>query len=278
MLLTASRTHLTPRAFVAQHAEVFAVFDATTQDSGNVSYGGRVGDDRIFIKTAGVPDDPRPFLPHDARVALLRNAARLARDVSDPALPPLRNVVESVEGPLLIYDWVDGELVGTTRDRRGDPTSAFARFRALDARERAAALDTVFRVHVKLADRGWIASDFYDGSLIYDFARRRVYLVDLDSYRDGPFTNDMGRMFGSDRFMAPEEYALGARIDERTTVFTMGRAIIQFLPLGTEPIDRLIARACASEPDRRFQTMTQFYEAWSAAAPTFVAAPLSHPP
>ena len=50
-------------------------------------------------------------------------------------------------------------------------------------------------------------------------------MVDLDSYRDPPFANDMGRMFGSDRFMAAEEYELGARIDERTTVFTMGRTV-----------------------------------------------------
>jgi serine/threonine-protein kinase len=268
MLLTARHTDLPPHAFVSRHAEVFAVFDAATQDSGNVSYGAKAGENRFFVKTAGSPDDPRPFLRHDARVALLRNAVWLARSVSDPALPALRNVVESAEGPVLVYDWVDGELVGTTRARRTDPTSAFARFRALDPSERAAALDVVFRLHVKLAERGWIASDFYDGSLIYDFARRRMHVVDLDSYRDAPFTNDMGRMFGSDRFMAPEEYELGALIDERTTVFTMGRTVAQFLPLGTKAIEVLIARACDPDPRCRFATMAQFHEAWSAAPPT----------
>jgi serine/threonine-protein kinase len=274
MLLAAKRTDLIPPAFVSRHADVFAVFDARTQDSGNVSYGAAVGEERFFIKTAGAPDDPRPFLRHDARVALLRNTARLARSVSDPALPPLRNVVESPEGPLLVYDWVEGELVGTTRARRTDPTSAFARFRALAPREGAAALDAVFRLHVKLAQRGWIASDFYDGSLIYDFARRRISVVDLDSYRDAPFANDMGRMFGSDRFMAPEEYELGAPIDERTTVFTLGRTIAVLLPLGAETLANVIARACDSDPDRRFQTVAQFYEAWSTTAP--IPAPSFH--
>ena len=259
-------THLTPHAFVMQHTEVFAVFDAATQDSGNVSYGARVGEDRLFVKTAGSPSDRRPFLSHHDRVALLRNAARLARAVTDPALPALRNVVESAEGPLLVYDWVDGELLHTSAAGRSDPASAFARFLALDPNERAAALDVVFRLHVKLAQHGWIASDFYDGSLIYDFARRRMHVVDLDSYRDAPFTNDMGRMFGSSRFMAPEEYELGARIDERTTVFTMGRTVAQLLALGTEAIERLINRACDADPRRRYETMAQFYEAWSAAA------------
>lgn len=266
MLLTAERTNLTPHALVSQHAEVFAVFDARTQDSGNVSYGASVGGDRFFIKTAGAPDDPRPYLPHDARVALLRTAVRLARSVSDLALPALRNVIESPEGPLVVYDWVDGELVGVPRARRTDPGSSYARFRALDPNERAAALDVVFRLHVKLAERGWIASDFYDGSLIYDFERRRMSVVDLDSYREGPFTNDMGRMFGSDRFMAPEEYELGARVDERTTVFTMGRTVTQFMPSGTAALGSLIAHACDPDPRGRYQTVAEFYDAWSAAA------------
>ena len=265
MLLTAEHTDLEPHDFVARNADVFAVFDATTQDSGNVSYGARFGEERLFIKTAGSPGD-RSFLSHDARVALLRNAVRLARSVSDPALPVLRHIVESAEGPVLVYEWVDGELVGTSASRRSDPASPFARFRSLDPHERATALYAVFRVHVKLAERGWIASDFYDGSLIYDFARRQIHVVDLDSYRDAPFANDMGRMFGSDRFMAPEEYELGARIDERTTVFTMGRTVEQFLALGRPAITSLIARACDNDPRRRFQTMAEFYAAWAAAA------------
>jgi len=266
VLLTAGSTELTPHRFVTAHGTVFAVFDAATQDSGNVSYGVHLGDDYLFVKTAGLPDDPRPFLRHDTRVALLRNAARLARSVSDRSLPPLRNVVESPDGPLLVYDWVDGELIGTSAAGRADSASAFSRFLALAPRERAVALDAVFALHVRLAERGWIASDFYDGSLIYDFARREIHVVDLDSYRDTPFTNEMGRMFGSMRFMAPEEFERGALIDERTTVFTMGRTVAQFLSLGTPELVALIARACAPDPAARFQTLAEFYGAWAAAA------------
>ena len=76
----------------------------------------------------------------------------------------------------------------------------------------------------------------------------------------------MGRMFGSDRFMAPEEYELGARIDERTTVFTMGRTIAQFLSLGSVDIVGLIDRATAPDPRRRFQTVGAFYDAWAVVA------------
>ena len=39
-----------------------------------------------------------------------------------------------------------------------------------------------------------------------DFEARRLHLIDLDSYHRGPTVNEMGRMFGSTRFMAPEEF------------------------------------------------------------------------
>ena len=36
------------------------------------------------------------------------------------------------------------------------------------------------------------------------------HVVDLDHYQLGAFSNEMGRMFGSSRFMAPEEFELPA--------------------------------------------------------------------
>jgi hypothetical protein len=46
-----------PEAFLATLGEVFATFGPRTQDSGNVSYGVRVADQRYFVKTAGRIDD-----------------------------------------------------------------------------------------------------------------------------------------------------------------------------------------------------------------------------
>jgi hypothetical protein len=264
MLLATKATDTRPEAFLATLGDVFAVFGANTQDSGNVSYGLRVRGERFFVKTAGLRS-AQAFLSHDDRVTLLRNAIQLSRSLSDPTLPALRHVVESPEGPLLVYDWVDGELVGVARARRSDPASAFARFRALPGPEIATALDAVFRLHTRLEAIGWVACDFYDGSLIYDFEKRAIHVVDLDSYREGPFTNTMGRMFGSTRFMAPEEFELGARIDARTMVFVMGRTIEQLFPSRSAGVAAVAARACEADPSRRFQTVRQFHDAWNAA-------------
>jgi len=257
-LLAVRRTGLAPDAFVARHARVFRRFDA--QDSGNVSYGVEAGGARFFVKTAGSP--------HGERIARLRNAVRLRREAPDCAMPALRNVVESRAGPLLVYAWAEGEVLWTPAARRADPRSPFARFVGLPAGERVAALDAVFRLHVALAARGWVACDFYDGCLLYDFAARRMRVIDLDHYHRGPCMNATGRRFGSTRFLAPEERVKGARIDERTTVFALGRAVQQLLPPGPgvpEGVAGVAERACRPEPAARFGGVAALHRAWAAA-------------
>ena len=206
-----------PEPYIQTIGEVFARFDENTQDSGNISYGVRVDQTRYFIKTAGRPNDTQAYLEYPQRVALLRNAVRLKRQCSHTALPRLYQVIESPEGPLLVYEWLRGKLLHATSQVWNDPNSAFQRFRRLPASEILAALDVIYELHHELAQLGWIAVDFYDGCLIYDFAAQRLGVMDLDTYHQGPFINEMGRMFGSSRFMAPEEFERGAKIDQRTT-------------------------------------------------------------
>jgi serine/threonine protein kinase, bacterial len=263
-----------PDAFLNATGRIFAVFDERTQDSGNVSYGVSIGEERYFVKTAGRPEDPQPFLRHPERVSLLRNAVRLRRGCDHPSLPHLYQVIESPDGPLLIYPWVDGELLGVNRASRDDPESTFQRFRRLPVPEIARALDLVYEVHDALARSGWVAVDFYDGCMIYEFERRELHLVDLDNYRHGPSTNDKGRMFGSTRFMAPEEFERGAPIDECTNLFTMGRAAAVLLSDGTverlpfrggDALYEVVRRACCSDRSQRFASMAEFYGAWQEA-------------
>ena len=266
---------LPPLEFLRSVGTVFAEFGANTQDSGNVSYGVEVGADRFFVKTAGVPNDPLPTLDHAARVALLRNAARLSESVRHPLLPPLYRVIEAPDGPMLVYPWLDGEFLGVPREQRDDPQSSFQRFRSLPTPEILSCLTASFDLHAKLAQAGWIAGDFYDGSLLYDFASKRLWVIDLDSSRDAPFTNEVGRMFGSSRFMAPEEYEQGARIDEQTTVFVMGRTVLVFLAEGGPPaLLQVAAKACAPAREARFATMAAFFHAWQEALPAKSSVPI----
>jgi len=188
---------------------------------------------------------------------------------------PLRHVIsDSPHGPLLVYDWIEGELLGVSREERALPSSPYCRFRALPTQEIATALGTLFDLHSQLTKAGWIACDLYDGCLLYDFPNQRLHVIDLDTYRMGPFTNTMGEMFGSSRFMAPEEHLLGAVIDDRTTVFTLGRFISEFLSDGS--LDRsafrgtpaqfvAMERACRENPAERWESVEAFCRAWFGA-------------
>jgi serine/threonine protein kinase, bacterial len=267
-----------PDEYLRAVGQVFAEFGPQTQDSGNRSYGMQIAAERYFVKTAGSLSDPQPILTHAGRVALLRNAVRLHTICQHPIVPPLYQVIESPSGPLLVYPWVDGELLGVPRAKRDDPQSAFQRFRSLPAPTIYRCLDAIFDLHVQLARAGWVAVDFYDGCLIYDFVAQRVAVVDLDTYHAGPFQNDMGRMFGSTRFMAPEEFERGARIDERTTVFTMGRTALVFLSdgslaaevfRGSRALFAVVAKACHPDRAQRFDSLAAFYAVWRAAWTSF---------
>jgi hypothetical protein len=235
------------------------VFTEFRSDNGNVSFGVEAAGRRYFVKTAGDPLVAR----HEERVAELRNAARLAAQVQHRALAGLERVIESPSGPLLVYRWVDGDLLNRT-------SPAVQRFLALPVPAIEAALATIYDLHVQVVAAGWIAVDFYHGSLLYDFAVGRLSVIDLDCYREGAFDNDMGRMYGSSLFMAPEEFELGARIDERTTVFTMGRTALVFLGDGPDRFRgsaaqyAVVARACAPDPADRFATMAEFQRAWQS--------------
>ena len=263
-----------PAALIREIGQVFSVFDEHTQDLGNISYGVQVDQQRFFVKTAGNPDDPRPFVSHEDRVALLRNAIRLRRSCDHIVLPQLHNVIESSAGPLLVNSWVDGELLHADRATRNRPQSALQRFRRLPVSQILNALDPIFELHCELAQKGWIAVDFYDGCLIYDFARQDLHIIDLDMYQQAPFINEMGRMFGSSRYMAPEEFQRGAPIDERTNVFTMGRTAANLLSDGTlarsafrgsDAHYDVVRRACRASRRERFGTIAELYAAWLEA-------------
>jgi serine/threonine protein kinase len=259
-----------PTAYVEQLGTVFAKFGADTQDSGNVSYGVDVGGRRFFMKTAGDPSDTSPYLNFKERQELLRTAARLASMIEHPLLPAFHRLIESPGGPVLVYDWCGGEHLRRMSAEQEDPWTAFQRFRALPVEEILTALDQLFDLHERLTTAGWVEGDFYDGALLYDFADRRLTVIDLDSYRFGPYRNDMGRMFGASRFMAPEELSLGAPIDERTTAFVMARTALVFLSdgtleptafRGTQPQYAVLQEAVTT----RFATYAAFHHAWQTS-------------
>ena len=279
VLLTDESTHELPLDLVRREGTVLAEFGHLTQDSGNVSWLVDVGDRRLFVKTAGTgadqpPGAPEPYFDHAGRVDVLRNAVLVARSCDHPALPRLLNVVESPVGPALVYEAAEGELVRVPARERDDRASSYQRFAHLPAERLLGVFDVLIDLHVALAAAGWVAGDLYDGCLIVDFETDSLKVVDLDGYRRGPSVNDMGRMFGATRFMAPEEFELGAVIDERTTVFTLGRLVWHFATRLTEDaqdfcgpaaLAEVVQRAVLLAPSDRYDSVAAFAADWRAA-------------
>ena len=76
-------------------------------------------------------------------------------------------------------------------------------------------------------------------------------------------------MFGSKRFMAPEEFTLAATLDERTTVFNLGRTTFVYLGARSafrgSPTQLAAAmRACEAAPEGRFATVADLATACRA--------------
>ena len=272
-----SRIDHDPATYVRGCSTVLREFNHLSQDSGNVSWLVESAGQHLFVKTAGTPDPPAPGAPvpyfdHAGRVRLLRNAVDLARSCDHHALPALLNVIASPVGPALVYKAASGDPIRVPSGQRGDPASPYQRLAHLPASALFGLFDTLIDVHVALAAAGWVAGDLYDDCLIVDFRVPTLTVIDLDSYRRGPTTNDRGRMFGSSRFMAPEEFELGAQIDERTTVFTLGRIVWHFATrltedpaefCGTAGLATVIQKACEPSPADRHASVADLASAWN---------------
>ena len=264
-----------------QLGEVFATFGPPEQDSGNESWGvhssaaglrrlgvpapdlPRGAPCTLFVKSAGDPHGDFA-LPHAERARLLRRAARLLRH-AHPVLPTLHGVLEADRGPLLLLAWRSGVLLRVPAPLRGTEADPAVRLRC-DGTALRRCIDELLAVHAHLAGRGWVAGDLYDGSVLVEVATGAVTLVDVDLYRLGPTLNRAGRMFGSTRFMAPEEHVRGARVDQRTAVFNLGR-LVEHLCGGALLAERevwggLVRRATAVDPADRFADPGELYGAW----------------
>jgi serine/threonine protein kinase len=245
--------------------EVFAEF--TMQDSGCLSYGVVVDGRRLFVKAPTSAD----------AAASLRRAMAVHAAVAHPAIVPLLDTVATDAGPALVYPWVDGKVLygapAGGRAQRLEPGGPYARFRALPVAAVLAAIEAISDAHLAVAAAEFVSVDLYDGCFLYDFDAGRMWICDLDEYRPGPFTVDADRLPGSTRFMAPEEFQRGAIVDQRTTVFHLGRTGRVLLDAGdldrefrgSRAMAAVLERATQPDPSARHATVAEFVGDWRRA-------------
>lgn len=250
-------------SFLREYGRVFRVFD--DNDSGNISFGVDDGNRKTFIKLAGARTVNACNSP-DKAVAILRRAEAVNRDIAHANIVRYIGAIEYFPYFGLMFDWSEGELLRRTNEQ------AFARFRTLPLTERLAAFDTVIDAIQHVHDSGYVAVDVYDASFLYNFDSKRITICDIDVFEKKPMVNTMGRMWGSSRFMSPEESELGAVIDEITNVYTLGA--VAFLFFGDERVRTLATwdagcrqfdvahRATSDDRSVRYQSIAAFATAW----------------
>lgn len=263
--------------------EVFSVFDE--QDSGNICFGIEKEGVKQFVKYAGARTKEYSGQTEDA-IARLKNSVPIYKDLQHKHLINLLDNFEVENGYALIFDWFDGECLHShwsfpPPQKYTHPDSPFFRFKQLPIEKRLESFKSILEFHVHAEKNHYVAVDFYDGSILYDFKNNVTKICDIDFYKKKPFINTMGRLWGSSRFMSPEEFEFGAEIDERTNVFNMGA--IAFGLLGGE-LDRSILKwdaghdlyevakkAVEKDKNNRYSTVEEFFLEWEQASKHYLS-------
>ena len=279
-------------SWLSRMGRVFAVF--SQNDSGNLSFGVDTGCEKLFVKAAGLETVESVCTPREA-VENLQAAMQVYEDIKHPALIRLlrHGPVEGLYAG--VFAWAEGECLYDHWNfdhyaAHPEITPPARRFKELPLKKRLAACGMLFSFLEETARSGYAAVDFYDGSLLYDFDTDRLTLCDIDLFRKAPSVNDKGEDYpGSKRLKAPEEYILGAAIDERTNVFTLGALLFGFFGAFTpeeqkrcyaenrftpcqpgawelgEKAYEAACRAVAPKREERFSSITAFRQAWESA-------------
>ena len=170
---------------------------------------------RYFIKFAGAPTEQYDGDTADA-IARLKTTLPIYNELKHENLIDLIEAQEIGCGFAMVFKWVDGDCMG-----RMYPAAHY-RFMQLPINARLAVFNDILSFFDAVVSQNYVAIDFYDGSILYDFENGKTTIYNIDLFHKQPCINDTGRMWGSSLFQSPEEYQPGADIDEITNVYTLG--------------------------------------------------------
>jgi serine/threonine-protein kinase len=214
-------------------------------------------------------------------VQRLKNAIPAYENIRHPNLIQLIDHYEIDGGYAAAFEWAEGECLHAHWDfdkypKYKHPQSPNYKFRELNLKDKLNCIDTIFNFHEEVAKSDYVAIDFYDGSIMYDFENHITTICDIDFYTKMPYINTMGKMWGSSRFMSPEEYELEAIIDEISNVYTMGALAFELLGnnhqrtqenwIASSDLFRIATKATNRNRDLRYQSISDFYKEWKVAS------------
>ena len=275
--------------WLKRYGTAFQAIDET--GSGCVCIGMQKGDKKYFCKIAGVNTLEADVTPEES-VQILKQATEIYRDLEHPNLIKLIESYEYDSFYVAVFEWAEGECLfdhWNFGKYQSNPLlkSPKQRFGELPLHKKLKCADVLFSFLQSVNEKGYVAVDFYDGSIMYDFEKDETTICDIDFFRKTPVINDVGEeWFGTKRLKAPEEYVKGAVIDERTNVFTLGVLLFEFFGIFSEeeisrryfenqfrPCDiarwkldeesyNVASRAVSQERDARYKSIKEFHAKW----------------
>jgi serine/threonine-protein kinase len=168
-----------------------------------------------------------------------------------------------------VFEWSDA----TGIEPKDSPD--YMKFMQMTTEKKMRAYEDIVEFHAHVAEKGYVALDFYDGSILYDYDKERVVLCDIDLYQRAPFINTDGLgLVGSARYVSPEECVKDAIMDEITNVYTIGATAFALFAYGNRSPEAwslspelyaVAKQAVCDERGDRQQSIEQFITEWRAA-------------
>lgn len=279
-------------SFLNSFGEVFCVFDQT--DSGNISFGvkNHTTGECFFIKVAGAAT-VESFRSPEQAIQALKDTVKIYEEIQFENLIDFVTAEEFNELFYTVFRWSEGECLFDHWNfeyyqKHPEVLSPRKKFNNLQTSKKMRVAKQIINFMEEVEKVNYVAVDFYDGSLMYDFERENLTICDIDFFCQMPVVNNIGEDYwGSKRMKAPEEYNLGSSIDTRTNVFIIGALFFNifgcytsetltkiyeekhFIPLEKEkwqlplPLYDIALKAVAEDPDNRYENVSQVKNEWT---------------
>ena len=278
--------------WLKKYGTAFWVVDET--GSGCICIGMEDAERKYFCKIAGVNTLEAEVSPKES-VVILKEAVHLYYDLAHPNLIKIIEEYDYNQFYVVVFEWADGECLFDhwnfeTYQRNITMKSPREKFRELSVSKKLKTIEVLFSFLQNVNRKGYVAVDFYDGSIMYDFLTDAITICDIDFFQKAPVINDKGiEWFGTKRLKAPEEYIEGSVIDEQTNIFTLGALIFEFFgSFSDEEIDQrycnnqfvpcafqnwqldkrsyqVVCKAVSWNRVNRYRTFEEFFHEWKSA-------------
>ena len=279
-------------SWLKKYGKAFWRVDET--GSGCLCIGMEQDGQRVFCKIAGADTIAAEVSP-EVSIEILKKAVSLYRELEHPNLVKLVEAYPYEQFYVAVFQWAEGECLFDhwnfeKYQRDSALKSPKDKFRELPAEQKLRAAEPLFSFLRNTAERGYVAVDFYDASLLYEFDAEKITICDIDLFEKAPVVNTVGAdWYGTKRLKAPEEYEKGSTIDERTNLFTLGALLFdffgefsageiekrytenRFVPCSlskwqlNEQSYHVASTAVSPRREDRYQTVAEFFQEWKKA-------------